>query len=224
MPALHDDVKAQITLLLYLFFVGSLVSMYKNPKAVMQSYNIGLLTALLVMLHPAFLFLLPFCWLGMGFLRAFSLRTFAASLLGLLTVYVLVWWGCYFAQAEAWIPWDGLYFSWSDDVCDICLWLLLNVFLLGFMVSQFLNLLSCSIKHRTVMAAMSILGVGLLILSLCTSLHSSYVICCVVTWLFFFVQWMYSEVSSRMAWVNVALFITILLTIYLVGQFNYGVA
>ena len=223
-PALHTNVQAQLCVFLYMLVVGCLMGMYKDTKAVLPAYNLGLLFPFLVMLHPMFLFLLPFLWGAMIIIRAFSLRTLGASVFGVLTTYVLVLWVCHFRGEAGWTPWNGIHFSWVDSPWGLWVWLLWCLFAMVVTLLQYARILSYSIKNRMIMNAMSLLVFITFVLSLLSTLAPACLVCNIATWLLFVVQWFQADNPSRFAWVYMLLYIVLVLGIYTSSVLGYGMA
>ena len=224
-PLLHTQVEAHVCALLYVGFVVSLLGMYKDAHAVKSAYNAGLLLAVLALFEPYFLLLIPFWQIGIMMQRSWSLRTFLASVLGMLTPAVLVGWGCYFMQIEMSYGWEELSVrGWSVDTPAFCQWLVWCVFLLWIIVLLYLKIFSYSIKSRMVMNVMLLLSSAMLVLSFLTAMNATFVVCCMVTCLMYVVQWAHSNQSSFFIWINLAVYGAILAVIYICGMFGYGMA
>lgn len=224
LPELHCDILAQVSAFVYILLLGSLMSMYKNPRAVTAAYNVGLLFPFLLIFQPVFLLFVPCLWVTMMVLRAFSLRTWLASVLGLLTTYVFATYWCYLTKIDYWIPWKDWHFEWMDNGLALWMWLLWSVFMLGITLQQYSRYFSFSIKNRILMHQMLILGLVLLGLTIATSFSSPILVCCVISWLFFLVQWSQSDTMSRFSWVNLVIYVLLMIAIYICAQLGYGMA
>ncbi len=61
---------------------------YRNTESQMSSFNVALLLTLgSVLCWNPLVFFIPLFWLGFYILRSFSIKSFAASLIGILTIY-----------------------------------------------------------------------------------------------------------------------------------------
>ena len=224
-PILHTQVEAHVCALLYICFIVSLLGMYKDAHAVKSAYNAGLLLAVLAHFNPYFLLLIPFWQIGIVMQRSWSLRTFLASVLGMLTTAVLVGWGCYFMQIEMNYGWEEFSLrGWSVDGVAFCQWLVWCIYLLWIIVLLYLKLFSYSIRSRMVMNVMLLMSSALLVLSLLTAMNTTFVVCCMATCLMYVVQWAHSNQSSLFIWINLAVYGAILALIYISGIFGYGMA
>ena len=224
-PMFHEDVEAHVCVLLYLCFMSSLMGMYKNPHAVRHAYNSGMLLAVLSLLHNAFMWLFPIWILGLILQRAWSLRSFLASVLGILTTCVLTAWVCYFGKIdirELWTSWS--IYQWPEDYVVLCEWLVCGVFFLWCVVLLYMRVFDYSIKSRMVMNVMLLLAVAFFALSLLTGIHTVFVGCSVATCLMFIVQLAHSQYSARFIWVNLTVYGLILAVIYICGLSGYGMA
>jgi len=82
-----------LILAIYMLFIS-----YHDPESVVQSYRTSLIIGLGSLLWIHILYFLPLFWWGMYLFRSWTSRTFAASLMGIATVY---WFGL------GWCVWQG---------------------------------------------------------------------------------------------------------------------
>ncbi len=72
--------------------IGSLMlffSMYRNDKAVEPAFLGSVFLSVAGLLNPVYLFLFPLSWIGFFILKAFSIRTFLASIMGALAPWIV---------------------------------------------------------------------------------------------------------------------------------------
>lgn len=75
-----------------------LFTSYHDPKSVFKAYNTALILGAGSLVWVHILWFFPLFWLAMYNFKSLSLRTFLASLLGLLTVYWLLLGVCFYLQ------------------------------------------------------------------------------------------------------------------------------
>jgi hypothetical protein len=88
--------------LLIILSISSLFSSYQLHRAEKQSFDIGLLLSLASLFWIKSIFLLPIFWIGMYMMKTLNLRTFAASLIGVLTPYWFAFF--YYAYIDNYTP------------------------------------------------------------------------------------------------------------------------
>lgn len=79
-----------IALLLTLMAIDQLMDSYLLPKASFKAYNIGFLVALASLLSIQCLLYIPVFWIGFKYMRILNIKTILASILGIVTVYWLL--------------------------------------------------------------------------------------------------------------------------------------
>lgn len=85
---LHTDYKAQLVLLIGLLIMYLLFKVYHNQQAVSESFLCSLLLSVATLLLPDMWIFLPLIWIAFAWQRAFSLRVWLASLVGVAVVAV----------------------------------------------------------------------------------------------------------------------------------------
>ena len=82
-----------IVLLCLVFMIYELFNTYQLPEATGRLFNAGVLIGVSGLFIPQLLFVMPLLWIGMYQFRSLSIKSFAASLMGMLIVYwfVLAW-------------------------------------------------------------------------------------------------------------------------------------
>ncbi len=80
---------SHLALSFFLFSLFFFMNMFRNPKAVEQAYMGSFLLACAGLIIPQYFFIIVICWISFISYQAFSLRTFLASLFGLLTPCIL---------------------------------------------------------------------------------------------------------------------------------------
>ncbi len=88
---LHGHVAAHLTAFLMLFAIFLSLDTYKNKYAQEHRFLVFLLLGLSTLMVPELLFLAPFFWLGYYFLKSSGVRSFLASLFGLLTPWLFLY-------------------------------------------------------------------------------------------------------------------------------------
>ena len=90
-PVLYYNLAATISAFAMVLCLVISFKNYHNPKSQTSSFNIALiLTAGSVFCWQPLLFFIPLFWIGFWWFRAFNARSFFASLLGILTVYLFL--------------------------------------------------------------------------------------------------------------------------------------
>ncbi len=107
-----------VALLLFLGCLDSLLSSYQQAKAASNAYTVGFLLGLSTLFSFHAIMYIPLFWIGFRYMRCLQIKTFLASLFGLMTVYWIVFF--YFLwQNELDVfyePFKGLYPSFNPDV------------------------------------------------------------------------------------------------------------
>ncbi|MFZ4455409.1 MAG: hypothetical protein ACOYOT_04230 [Bacteroidales bacterium] len=99
---LLGNVAESFSTLLIILAISSLFSSYQLYRAEKQSFDIALLLSLASLFWMKCIFLLPIFWIGMYMMKTLNLRSFAASLIGLLTPYWFAFF--YYAYIENYTP------------------------------------------------------------------------------------------------------------------------
>lgn len=133
-----------------LFFL----SMYRNKKAVEESFVGTILISLTGLINPIYLLLIPVSWLGFIILRSISIKVFLASLIGLIVPWI------YYFSYQWWMGneihlFDNLQvnFQFYDLIAEKALHYqiyigALVVLMVVFLFRIYTNLLSDSIQTR----------------------------------------------------------------------------
>jgi len=92
-PELLPVKEITIALLCLVFMMHELFGSYQSPEATGKMFNAGVLIGTAGLFVPQILWVVPLLWIGMYQFRSLSLRSFAASLAGVLIIYwfVLAW-------------------------------------------------------------------------------------------------------------------------------------
>lgn len=90
-PALYNNLESCISALIMVLCIVISFKNYHNPESQISSFNI----ALILTIGSAFcwrplLFFIPLFWIGFNWFKALNVRSFFASLLGILTVYLFL--------------------------------------------------------------------------------------------------------------------------------------
>ena len=80
---LHDFDRSQVVALLILLSYFPLFSGYEAENPSIDSFVSFLLVGLAALVYPPVMWLVPAYWIGLAMLRAFSLKSFVASMFGL---------------------------------------------------------------------------------------------------------------------------------------------
>ncbi len=79
-----------ISTIILVITVFHLFKSYQKEKTVEEAFNVGALISLGSLFSTQMLFFIPIIWIGLSFVQSFSLKSFFASLVGVLAVYWLV--------------------------------------------------------------------------------------------------------------------------------------
>jgi len=85
----HTINGSQISLSLFIVSLFYFFNMSRNGKATEEAFMGTLIIAVSSLLIRQLIFLIPVCWIGFMIFQSFSLRTFLASLFGLLTPWII---------------------------------------------------------------------------------------------------------------------------------------
>ena len=148
-PVLYHNLEATISAFAMVWCLIISFKNYHNSRSQMGSFNIALiLTIGSVFCWQPLLFFIPLFWIGFGWFRAFNVRSFFASLLGIFTVYLFLFtWYFYNKDLISFyeklphfneivsVEWIQLHWhDWTVVVFFIFLLLLaaIDIFILGF--------------------------------------------------------------------------------------------
>jgi hypothetical protein len=81
--------ESHITLSLFMFSLFYFFSMFREPNSVEQAYMGSFLIGVSSIILNSMIFLIPIFWVGFIMFQSFSLRTFLASVFGILTPWIL---------------------------------------------------------------------------------------------------------------------------------------
>ncbi|MCL1943906.1 MAG: hypothetical protein FWF54_10220 [Candidatus Azobacteroides sp.] len=93
-PGSFFSLPGNLTTLILLAVIYQLFRSYQKEKNVEEAFNIGLLISAGSLFSTRILFFIPVIWIGLSYTRAFSRKSFFASIVGLLTPYWLTF--CWF--------------------------------------------------------------------------------------------------------------------------------
>ena len=85
--------EVSLVLLCLVFMIHELSVSYQSPEATGRFFNAGALVGVSGLLIPQVLWIIPILWIGMYQFRSLNLKSFAASLVGILIIYwfILAW-------------------------------------------------------------------------------------------------------------------------------------
>jgi hypothetical protein len=89
-PSFFYDMTGSVSALLIVFCLFFLFGTYQNPHSQSSAFNISLLLTLGSFYWFPLLFFFPLLWYGMYRFRSFNLRTFFASLMGFILIYLFI--------------------------------------------------------------------------------------------------------------------------------------
>jgi len=92
---LYTALYSHLTLTLFIASLFSFFKMYHDRKAVEHAYMGSFLIACASIIIPEYVFLLLACWIVLFNFKSFSLRTFLASIIGVLTPFIL-YFSCFY--------------------------------------------------------------------------------------------------------------------------------
>ena len=104
--------EVSIVLLCLVFAIYELFYSYQSPELTGKFFNIGVLVGIAGLFMPQIVWLMPLFWIGMYQFRTLELRSFMASLIGVL----IIWW-----FVLAWCVWKHDYLMFStfyDQLTD----------------------------------------------------------------------------------------------------------
>jgi hypothetical protein len=125
--------------LLIILAISSLFASYQHPRAEKQAFDISFLLSLASLLWLKCIFLLPVFWIGMYMMKTLNLKSFAASLIGIITPYWFAFF--YFAYIDDYSPLLNhllsiIDFQWIDFMkAPLFTWIHLGVTLLATLFS-----------------------------------------------------------------------------------------
>lgn len=111
----HLNVSSHLALTIFILGLFNFFSMSHNKNATEQAFMGSFFVALAGLLVFPYLYLIPVCWIGFMMLRSFSLRTFLASLFGILAPWVIFLSYLYFIHKLniLWTVFSGFNLSFS---------------------------------------------------------------------------------------------------------------
>ena len=148
-PVLYDNIEGAVSAFAMVLCVIISFKNYHNPKSQTASFNIALiLTVGSVFCWPPLIFFIPLFWVGFWLFRALNTRSFFASLIGIFTIYLLLFAWCVYRNNLNFfyeklplfnditsVEWIELqWYNWVVIVFFVFLLLLsaINIFVLGF--------------------------------------------------------------------------------------------
>lgn len=132
----HLANESDITVTLFLFSLFYLLDMYRNPVSVEQAFMGCVLIGISSIIINFMIVLLPIIWIGFAMFQSLSLRTFLASIFGILTPWIFYVSGAYFFNPE--LNFVNLFnFSYTTEF-DLNLVSLRNLIYIGSLVTVFL--------------------------------------------------------------------------------------
>ena len=127
---------SDITATLFIFSLFYFLEMYRNPMAVEQAYMGCLLIGIGSIFINNLVLIVPIIWIGFGMFQSLSLRTFLASIFGIITPWIFFVSGTYFFQPD--IDFVQLFnFSYLMQF-DFTHYMLRNLIYIGLMAIVFL--------------------------------------------------------------------------------------
>ena len=85
----HKLIGSHISLTLFIFALFNFFRMARDRKASEDAFMGSLLISISSLLINPLIFIIPMCWIGFMMFQSFSLRTFLASVFGMLTPWIL---------------------------------------------------------------------------------------------------------------------------------------
>jgi len=96
----HTLVKSHISLTLFILALFYFFSMIRDRKASEQAFMGSFLISVSSLLITPLIFIIPVCWIGFMMFQSFSLRTFLASIFGVLSPWILYVSALYMLQPD----------------------------------------------------------------------------------------------------------------------------
>ena len=96
----HVTIDSSLCLTFFIFALFNYFSMSRDRKASEQAFMGSFLISLCSLLINPFIFIVPVCWIGFMMFQSFSLRTFLASIFGVLSPWILYLSYLYVQQPE----------------------------------------------------------------------------------------------------------------------------
>jgi len=84
----HTMIGSHISLTLFIFALFNFFRMARDRKASEEAFMGSLLISISSLLINPLIFMIPLCWIGFMLFQSFSLRTFLASVFGMLTPWI----------------------------------------------------------------------------------------------------------------------------------------
>lgn len=230
-PVFHIEPLLHVYMFIYIWLLRILVQMYKRQDAVFEAYNIGLLVSLMSCIYSPYLLLFPLVVVSMMLLHAFSMRTFLAVLLGMLTIIVLeaashfLWCGdlrMLWMNLASDLSFDPRLFVWQDWIAYFVLafWGLM-VYLI-----QYAHLFAMSIRSRALLNVCLWNFVGLALLVVFMGNNPSYLSLGAVVVMVGLVQHFLQNYSALFRQISFVVLVGMMLVVYLFELYIrvYGVA
>lgn len=166
----HGLITAHIALTLSLLAVFFVFGMYRNKNAAEYAFLGSLFLALASFFVKPLLFLILIFWIGFFQLKSFSLRTFLASIIGLLLPWIFYFiFSLYFSSDYIWLTelFAGFEFSFrlfQQPLNEIIYLATMLAILLISLAGLYSNLQSDSIQTRANIMFLSMLSFGIFVL------------------------------------------------------------
>ena len=231
MPDFHVEPLLHVYMFIYIWLLRILIRMYKRQDAVFEAYNIGLLVSLMSCMFPPYLFLLPLVLVCMLLLHAFSMRTFLATLLGMLTVIIMETALHYLCCGDLRVLWVNLASDLSFDAMSFVWQDWMPFFVLAFWgimayLIQYAHLFAMSIRSRALLNACLWSFVALVLLVVFLRNDPSYLSLGAVMVMIGLVQHFLQSYSALFRQISFLVLVGMMLVIYLIEIYIrvYGMA
>jgi len=96
----HTLVKSHLSLTLFILALFYFFSMIRNRKASEQAFMGSFLISVSSLLITPLIFVIPVCWIGFMMFQSLSLRTFLASIFGIISPWILYLSALYMLQPD----------------------------------------------------------------------------------------------------------------------------
>lgn len=97
----HTIYKSHISLMLFIFALFQFFNLYHNPNPAEKVFLGSFFISIASLLINELIFVIPVCWIGFIIFQSFSLRTFLASLFGVLCPWIIYFGIHYFLFPDA---------------------------------------------------------------------------------------------------------------------------
>lgn len=215
----HKIVEAHLSLTFIILAVSLILSAYRNQLASKEVFTASFMLGIATLFFKPLVVLLLVFWLGLILFQSFSLRTWLASLMGLVNPFIFYFTYIYFYQPEQLVA-DNFFqawnfsFYWSQASNYEIIYIALNfVILLIAVASIFQNLHNDSIITRLRINFLLILTVVLLLLAVFYSDFAT----AFLPMIAFFSSILFSHPLS----LRTAKFFSILFIVFVVIQLSY---